>query len=58
AESSCNYFQWADEEVGEEENLQVEYAVEELKLKNAKLKLKLVAERKAGRLKMCFVVVA
>ncbi|KAJ1430307.1 homoserine dehydrogenase [Sesbania bispinosa] len=49
-EGTYNYFQWADEGVGEEECMQSEYAIEELKLKNAKLKFKLLAERKAGRM--------
>ncbi|KAJ1413117.1 Zinc finger, GRF-type [Sesbania bispinosa] len=55
---TCKFFQWADEEVEEERSLRYEKSVDDLKMKNAKLKSKVVAERKAGSVWMCLVVCA
>ncbi|KAJ1387963.1 hypothetical protein SESBI_39518 [Sesbania bispinosa] len=57
-ENTCNYFQWADEEVAEDVSMRSDSAVEDLKAKNAKLKLKLMAERKAGKMKTFLVLFA
>ncbi|KAJ1434577.1 Zinc finger, GRF-type [Sesbania bispinosa] len=57
-ENTCNYFQWADEEVTEDVSMRSDYTVDDLKAKNAKLKLKLMAERKAGKMKTYLVFFA
>ncbi|KAJ1386165.1 Zinc finger, GRF-type [Sesbania bispinosa] len=57
-QGSCNFFQWADGEVSDETNMRNEQALEDLLLKNTKLKSKLVAERKSGSVKMGFVVLS
>ncbi|KAJ1403208.1 hypothetical protein SESBI_27483 [Sesbania bispinosa] len=53
---SCNFFQWADDGVTEETNMCYEHTLEDLRAKNAKLKSKLVAERKVRIVKLGFVV--
>ncbi|KAJ1392050.1 Zinc finger, GRF-type [Sesbania bispinosa] len=57
-QGSCNFFQWADDEVTEETYKRYEQALEDLLVKNAKLKSKPVAERKVGIVKMGFVVLS
>ncbi|KAJ1390111.1 Zinc finger, GRF-type [Sesbania bispinosa] len=57
-ENSCKYFQWADGEVSEDLTVRADYAVDDLKAKNAKLKLKLLAERKSGKMKTYLVVLS
>ncbi|KAJ1380793.1 hypothetical protein SESBI_45705 [Sesbania bispinosa] len=56
--NSCKYFKWADEEVTEDVSTTTDSTVDDLKAKNAKLKLKLMAERKAGKMKTYLVVFA
>ncbi|KAJ1393622.1 hypothetical protein SESBI_34806 [Sesbania bispinosa] len=54
---SCNYFQGADhEELSEGKFTRIYNAMEEMKMKNAKLSAKLVAERTYGRMKNCLVI--
>ncbi|KAJ1410544.1 Zinc finger, GRF-type [Sesbania bispinosa] len=49
---SCNYFQWADEELPEGTAMRTDNSVEEMKMKISKLRLKLAAERKSRRMKL------
>ncbi|XP_027903805.1 uncharacterized protein LOC114163709 [Vigna unguiculata] len=69
SESNCNYFRWADameaelegkREIEEGENENLSYSdtmILQLVQKNAKLKKKLLAERKLGEIKLFFYFV-
>ncbi|XP_027926153.1 uncharacterized protein At1g43920, Chloroplastic-like [Vigna unguiculata] len=70
SESNCNYFRWADameaelegkREIEEGENENLSYSdtmILQLVQKNAKLKKKLLAERKLGEIKLFFFILS